>query len=92
MFKRGKAQDWREPIRQHLKHQMELIELVFQEELGLLKEDIPDYFLEEDVLNRRSNGDIKLCIFQDEGIEWLTTTHKHRSPHLSMDEMISQVT
>ena len=71
---------------------MELNELAFQEELGLLKKEIPDYFLEEDVLNRRLNGDIKLCIFQDKGIEWLTTIHKQRSPHLSMDEMISRVT
>jgi hypothetical protein len=89
----NETHDWREPIIQHLKHPMELSKLDFQEELGVLKNDIPNYFLEEDILNRRfPNGDIKLCISRGEGIEWLTAIHNQRSPHLSMDEMILQVT
>ena len=54
---------------------MELSKLAFQEELGILKKEIPDYFLEEDILNQRLNGDIKLWISQDDGIEWLNTIH-----------------
>ena len=89
----NETHDWREPIIQHLKYPMELSKLDFQEELGILKDGIPNYFLEEDILNRRlPNRDIKLCITRGEGIEWLTTIHNQRSPHLSMDEMISQVT
>ena len=89
---RDEAHDWREPIIQHLKHPMELSKLDFHEGLGILKDEIPNYFLEEDILNRRLNGDIKLCISRGEGIEWLMTIRKQRSPHLLMDEMISQVT
>jgi hypothetical protein len=85
--------DWREPIIQHLKHPMELGKLDFHEELGVLKDELPNYFLEEDILNRRlTNGDIKLCISRGEGMEWLTTIHNQRTPHLSMDEMIAHVT
>jgi hypothetical protein len=91
--KSNETYDWREPIIQHLKHPMELGKLDFQEELGVLKDELPNYHLEKDILNwRLTNGDIKLCISRGEGMEWLTTIHNQRTPHLSMDEMIVHVT
>ena len=88
-----KTHDWREPIIQHIKHPMELSNFAFHEELGILKEELPHYFLKEGKLKRSFvNGQIKLCISQDKGMEWLKLIHTQRDPHLSMDEMISQVT
>ena len=72
---------------------MELSNFAYHEELGVLREELPSYFLKEGKLKWRiADGDIKLCISQEEGIEWLTVIHNQRSPHLSMDEMISHVT
>ena len=88
-----KTHDWREPIMQHIKHPMELSNFAFCEELGILKEEIPHYFLKEGKLKRSfPNGQIKLRIPQEKGMECLKMIHVQRDPHLSMDEMISQVT
>ena len=93
LFQNQKARDWREPILQHLKNPMELSDFAFHEELGTLRAEVPRYFLEEGKLKRDfANGQVKFCISQEEGIEWLSTIHHQRYPHLSMDEMVSQVT
>jgi hypothetical protein len=87
-----RTQDWRKPIIQHLSNPMELSNFAFHEELGVLREELPSYFLQNEDLNRRlANGDIKLCISREKGIKWLITMHKQRSPHFSMDELLSQV-
>ena len=93
IFPARKTHDWREPIIQHLKNPMELSDFAYHKELGVLRNELPSYFLKEGKLKRRiADGDIKLCISQEEGIRWLTIIHNQRSPHLSMNEMISQVT
>jgi hypothetical protein len=72
---------------------MELSDFAFHEELGTLWAELPRYFLKEGKLKLSfANGQTKLCISQEKGIEWLTTIHNQRYPHLSMDEMILQVT
>ena len=91
ILRNQKARDWREPIIQHLKNPMELSNFAFHEELGVSREELPQYFLQEGKLKRKlTNGDIKLCISKDKGIKWLETIHHQGNPHLSMDEMISQ--
>ena len=88
-----KTQDWREPIIQYLKNPMELSDFAFHEELGVLRKELPYYSLQKGELKWRfANGDIKLCVSKEKGMEWLTTIHQRGTPHLSMDEMISQVT
>ena len=88
-----KTHDWRKPIIQYLKHPMELSDSAFHEELGVLWEDLLHYFLKERKLKRSFvNGQIKLCIPQDKGVEWMKMIHTQRDPHLSMGEMISQAT
>ena len=85
--------DWREPIIQHLKYPMELSNFNFHEELGILRDGVPNYFLKEGELKERlANGDNKLCISRKELIEWLTKIHKQRDSHFSMDEITTQVT
>ena len=83
-----KTHDWRKPIIQYLKHQMELNNFVFHEELGVLRDDLSHYFLKEGKLKQSfANGQIKLCIPQDKGVEWLKMIHTQRDPHLSINEM-----
>ena len=42
---------------------MELSNFAFHEELGILREELPHYFLKEEKLKRSfANGHIKLCI------------------------------
>ena len=84
---------WREPIIQHHKIPMKLSNFAFHKELGVLQEELPHYFLKERKLKQIfANGQIKLCLSQEKRIEWLTIKYNQRYPHLSMDEMISQVT
>ena len=87
-----KTCDWRELILQHLNNPMELSDFAFHEELDTLRAEVPRYFLEEGKLKRNfASGQVKLCISQEKGIEWLSTIHHQRYPHLSMDEMVLQV-
>jgi hypothetical protein len=52
---------------------MELRNFTFHQELGVLQEELPNYFLKVGELKRKfANGDIKLCITQEKGIKWLT--------------------
>ena len=72
---------------------MKLSDFAYHEELGLLREELPNYFLKDGELRRKfAKGGVKLCISQETGIEWLTDIYHQREPHLSMDEIISQVT
>ena len=69
---------------------MELSNFAFYEEFGVLHEELPRYFLKKRELKRRfADGDIKLCVSQEKGVEWLIVVHNQRSPHRSMVEMIS---
>lgn len=89
----GAKHDWRDPIIQHLKQTMKLSNSAFHEELGVPHKELPHYFVEEGKLKQSfANEQIKLCIFQEKRIEWLNIIHNQRYPHISMDEMILQVT
>lgn len=49
---------------------MELSNFAFHEELGVLQEELPNYFLEEGELVRKcANGNIQFCTSQEKGIE-----------------------
>ena len=45
IFLARKTHDWREPIIQHLKNPMELSDFAYHEELGVLRNELPSYFL-----------------------------------------------
>lgn len=83
--------DWRKPIIQHVKCPLRLSKFEFQEELGITRNELPNYFFENGEKRRIPNRDIKMCISQTEGIKWLAKIHEQRIPHLSMDEIIPQV-
>lgn len=72
---------------------MELSNFDFHKELGMLRDEISNFYLKKGESNQRfANGDNKLCIPQEKRIEWLTKIHKQRDPLISMDEMTFQVT
>jgi hypothetical protein len=66
VFQHEKAHDWREPINQHLKDLIKLSSFAFHQELGVLQEKLPSYFLKLGELKQRfANGDTKLCIAKE---------------------------
>jgi hypothetical protein len=60
--------------------------------VGLLSPDADTYFITEDGLKYRlANEGVKMCVTEEDALDWIKRIHEYQVPHLTIKEVLTQV-